>query len=117
MITHVVLFRIRPDLSNDEREALLDAFEHAVRHIETVRGVRAGRRESFGAGYERPASESFEYLIAIDFDDLGGLQHYLQHPAHVELGERFNQACAAAMVCDFSSTQDVSRARALFNAQ
>jgi hypothetical protein len=117
MITHVVLFRVRADLSRDERDALLEAFEHAVREIPTVRGVFAGRRVSFGAGYERPASESLDYLIAIEFDDLGGLQHYLQHPAHANLGERFNQACAAATIYDFSATRDVSGIRALFDAQ
>lgn len=117
MITHVVLFRVRPDLSNDERGALLDAFEHAVRDIPTVRGVRAGTRVSFGAGYERPPSESHDYLIAIDFDDLGGLRHYLEHPSHVALGERFNRASAAAIVYDFSATQDLSHIRALFDAK
>ena len=30
MITHVVLFRFRPDLATEERAALLDAFERAV---------------------------------------------------------------------------------------
>jgi len=117
MITHVVLFRVRPDLSKDERDALLDAFEHAVREISTVRGVRAGARVSFGAGYERAASDLPDYLIAIDFDDLTGLRHYLEHPVHVALGERFNRASAAAIVYDFSATQDVSDIRALFDAK
>lgn len=117
MITHVVLFRVRPDLSKDERDALLDAFERAVRDISTVRGVRAGARVSIGAGYERPASESVDYLVAIDFDDVTGLRYYLEHPAHATLGDSFNRASAAAMVYDFSSTDDVSNIRALFHAK
>ena len=41
MISHVVLFRPKPDLSNADREGLVAAFERAVRDIPTVRGVWA----------------------------------------------------------------------------
>ena len=37
----------------------------------------------------------------IDFDDLAGLQNYLRHPAHAELGARFGQALSSALVYDF----------------
>ena len=117
MITHVVLFRVRPDLSQEERDALLDAFERAVRDIPTVRDVRAGTRVRFGAGYEQRGSDAFDFLVAIDFDDLIGLRDYLQHPAHADLGERFNRACAEMLVYDFSTTRDLSRIRTLFETQ
>ena len=117
MITHVVLFRVRPDLATEERAALLDAFERAVRQIPTVRGARAGARVSLGAGYERHGPDAFDYLVEIDFDDLSGLRDYLQHPAHVDLGERFNLACAETLVYDFSSTQNISSIRTLFEPQ
>ena len=117
MISHLVLFRPHPNLPNHERNRLLHAFERAVRDIPTVRGVRAGRRVRFGAGYEREAPESVEFLVAIDFDDFSGLQAYLEHPAHVELGERFRRACADSMVFDFAATEDASAIRALFDAE
>ena len=117
MITHVVLFRVRPGLSKEEREGLLDAFERAARDIPTVRGIRAGTRVSFGAGYERRGSDALDFLIEIDFDDLRGLRDYLQHPTHADLGERFNRACAETLVYDFSSTGDISGIRTLFETQ
>ena len=117
MISHVVLFRTHRDLPSHERDGLLTAFERAVRDIPTVRGVRAGRRVLFGAGYEGAAPESVEVLVAIDFDDLSGLQAYLEHPVHVELGERFRRACANSMIFDFAGTEDASAIRALFDAQ
>ena len=117
MISHVVLFRTHRDLPGHERDGLLTAFERAVRDIPTVRGVRAGRRVLFGAGYEHAAPESVEVLIAIDFDDLGGLQAYLDHPVHAELGERFRRACADAMIFDFAGTRDASAIRALLDAE
>ena len=101
MLTHLVLMKPRPDLSAADRAALVDAFERAVREIPTVRNVRIGRRIVHGAGYEAVAPDLVDYVAAIDFDDVGGLQEYLRHPAHDDLGARFGQALSSAMVFDF----------------
>ena len=111
MISHVVLFRPKPDLSGEQREGLVSAFERAIRDIPAVRGVRVGRRVTHGAGYEQQAPDIVDFLIVLDFDDLGGLQTYLQHPAHVELGERFNQSFSSGLVYDFALASGV---RSLF---
>jgi hypothetical protein len=91
----------RADLSTVERQALIDAFEHAIREIPDVRSVRVGRRVRHGAGYEHSALDSADYLVTIDFDDLAGLQAYLRHPAHEALGASFNMSLSSAMVYDF----------------
>lgn len=101
MTSHVVLMKPRPDLSPADRLALVEAFEQAIREVPTVRGVRIGLRTRHGAGYEQFAPDSADYLIAIDFDDLAGLQAYLRHPAHETLGTRFNQSISSALVYDF----------------
>ena len=101
MISHVVLFRPKPGLSNADREGLVSAFERAIQEIPTVRTVRVGRRVTHGAGYEQQAPDIIDFLIEIEFDDLAGLQTYLQHPAHADLGERFNQALSSGLVYDF----------------
>ena len=100
MVSHLVLMKPRPDLTTADRRALVDAFECAVRDIPTVRGVRIGHRIVHGAGYE-PAAPDMDYLAVIDFDDLDGLQTYLRHPAHTELGARFGQSLSSALVYDF----------------
>jgi Stress responsive A/B Barrel Domain len=101
MVSHVVLMKPRPDLTAAARTALVDAFERAVREIPTVRGVRIGRRIAHGAGYEASAPDTADYLAVIDFDDLAGLQAYLRHPAHEQLGARFGDSLSAALVYDF----------------
>ena len=101
MLTHLVLMVPRPDLTPAERGALIDAFERAIREIESVRDVRVGRRVVHGAGYEASAPDIAEYVAIIDFDDLAGLQAYLRHPAHGELGARFGQSLRSAVVYDF----------------
>ncbi len=107
MISHVVLFRAKRDLSADDRRALIAAFKNAVREITSVRGVRVGRRVRHGAGYEQTSPDLADVLIAIDFDDVAGLQAYLRHPAHDELGARFNQAMDSGVVYDFEVGSDL----------
>ena len=101
MVTHVVLMKARPDLSADDRQAFVAAFERALREIPTIRHVRIGRRIRHGAGYEQTSPDAADVLAAIDFDDLAGLQTYLRHPAHEELGARFGQSLSSALVYDF----------------
>ena len=101
MISHVVLFRPKPDLPAADRDALVSAFKRAVAEIPDVRAVHAGRRVTHGAGYEQRAPNLADVIVLIDFDDLAGLQAYLRHPAHAELGARFNQALDSSVVYDF----------------
>jgi hypothetical protein len=100
MVSHLVLMKPRPDLSPADREDFIGAFERALRQIPTVRDVRIGKRITHGAGYESSALD-LDYLAAIDFDDLDGLQTYLRHPAHLDLGMRFGRALSGALVYDF----------------
>ncbi len=101
MVVHVVLFKPRADLSAQDRAAFVVTLERAIKEIPTMRGVRVGRRVTFGAGYEKTAPDAADFLAVLEFDDLAGLQTYLEHPVHEELGRRFNQSLAAGFVYDF----------------
>jgi Stress responsive A/B Barrel Domain len=103
MVLHVVLMKPRADLPAADRRAFAAAFDRAIREIPAVRGVRIGRRVKHGAGYEAIAPDSADYLAIIDFDDVAGLQAYLMHPAHAELGARFGDSLSSAMVYDFET--------------
>ena len=101
MVAHVVLMKPRSDLSSAERAAFAGAFAHAMRSIPGVRGVTVGRRVLHDAGYEATTPDSADYLAIVEFHDLAGLQAYLRHPAHEDLGARFGQSLSSAMVYDF----------------
>lgn len=101
MVWHLVLMKPRTDLSSADRQALIDALNRAAREIPTVRDVRVGRRITHGAAYEATAPDSADYVASIGFDDLAGLQMYLRHPAHAELGARFHQSLDSALIYDF----------------
>ena len=110
MIAHLVLMKPRGNLTAAERLAFVDAFERAVRTIPSVRGVHLGRRERHGAGYEQ-APPDIDFAAVILFDDLSGLQTYLRHPAHADLGAQFGQAMASALVydCEVGGVDDLRR--------
>lgn len=107
MISHVVLFRPRADLTQSDRDGLVAAFRRAVHEIPDVRAVRVGRRVTHGAAYEQTAPSIADFLIVLDFDDIDGLQAYLRHPAHAELGMRFNQAFDSGLVYDFEGGSEL----------
>jgi hypothetical protein len=110
MVSHTVLFRLRRDLTRPDREALVRAFEVAVRDIPSVRSCRVGRRVTFGAGYEAGAPD-LQFAVVIDFDDLDGLQAYLRHPAHVDVGARFNASIDLGLVFDYRMSDPTEAAR------
>jgi hypothetical protein len=103
MVWHLVLMKPRPDLSPGDGQKLVDAFRHAVREIPTIREVRVARRVRHGAGYENRALDSADFLVSLGFDDMQGLQRYLDHPAHEEVAARFNQSLSSALIYDFES--------------
>jgi hypothetical protein len=105
MVSHLALLKARPDLSTSDRRRLIAAFERAAREIPTVRHVRVGQRITHGAGYEARMPDTADYFVMIDFEDAEGLAAYLHHPAHEDLGMRFNDSLAAALVYDFEEVE------------
>jgi stress responsive alpha/beta barrel protein len=101
MVWHLVLMKARPDLDSDGRRALAETFARACRRIPTIREVRVGRRVAHGAAYEAAAPDIADFVVALAFDDVAGLQAYLRHTEHEELGRLFGQACSAAAAYDF----------------
>jgi hypothetical protein len=77
------------------------AFARAISGIPSVQGVRLGRRVRHGAGYEAAAPDAADYVAIVEFENRAGLERYLTHPLHGELGIRFGFTIAAAMVYDF----------------
>lgn len=111
MTSHIVLMKPRADLTPAERRAFAGAFERAVREIPSIRHVRVGTRIVHGAGYEAQTPDVAEFVAIIDFDDLEGLQAYLRHPAHEQLGTMFYESLSSGWAFDFEvgGVEDLAR--------
>ena len=101
MIAHVVMFRPRPDLSDANRLGLGEVLTAALREIPSIRRARVGRRVMHGRAYEQLMRTDYPYAALLEFDDLAGLQAYLEHPAHVQLATRFFAAFEEALMYDY----------------
>ena len=113
MVAHVVLFRPRAGLTQDERIALADSFSRALGEIPGIRRASVGRRVTHGRPYEQLMREHYEFAAVLEFDDLAALTAYLQHPAHEELGERFFASFDAALIYDYEMTDSTQGVTAL----
>jgi Stress responsive A/B Barrel Domain len=103
MILHVVLFEPRPDLSADAMRDLIASIERAAAEIPSVRRFEVGRRLADGPAYLVAAPPALSYVAIVGFDDRAGLDAYLAHEAHVELGRLFNQTLSGAFVYDYEA--------------
>jgi hypothetical protein len=101
MVAHIVLFRPKPDVTSTDRQAMFDAIQEAATGIPSVRRFQIGARVKHKPQYEQLMTEDFPYAAVIEFDDLEGLQSYLQHPKHQKLGQLFYQLLEAGLVYDY----------------
>lgn len=106
MISHVVLFRPKPTLSDEERAALINSLRHAIDGIPTITRARIGKRLLLNRpGYETVMAEHYEYSAILEFDSEADLRAYLDHPAHTELGQRLFASASAVLAYDFNSVE------------
>jgi hypothetical protein len=104
MISHMVLFRPKANLSAAERQALVEALQHAVEGIRSIKRARFGKRLLLNRqGYETQMAEHYEYSAILDFEAEADLRAYLDHPAHVELAMRLAGSADAMLAYDFVS--------------
>lgn len=101
MIAHVVLFKPRATLAEQDREAFVAAFETALSNISLIRRARVGRRVTLGRLYDGLNPQDFPFAAILEFESESDLLAYLDHPAHRALGEQFYLTSDAAMVLDF----------------
>jgi hypothetical protein len=98
MISHIVLFRPRADVTPGDRRAFVAALEDACRRVPTI------RRATIGRSLPDDTGRDFPYTAVIEFDDKAGLTAYLSHPLHGPLANLFRQTCAATMIVNAETT-------------
>lgn len=104
MTFHLVLFRPRHEVTDAERQGLLEAMRTAAEGIPSVRRFEIGERVANPPQYVLSGFPDFPYVAWLEFEDEAGLHAYLSHPLHVDLGRRFNETAEAALIYDFNSS-------------
>ena len=102
MIVHVILFEPRADLTETQRQGVIQDLQRAAESIPSVRRCRIGRRFHHGSpGYEGAMAVDYQYAVIMEFDDRAGLDAYLRHPAHHAAGRHFTTSAANALAYDY----------------
>jgi hypothetical protein len=116
MIVHVVLFRLKPGVSDEARDGVADVFSQAIREIPSIRRARVGSRVTVGGSYEQLMTADYPLAAVLEFDDISALRAYLDHPIHELLTQRFFACIEHALMYDFDlweTDEGIQRIRAL----
>ncbi len=97
-INHVVLVWLKPEISTDQRDAIMQAGQQLL-DIPGVISVHSG----LPVASERAiVDDSFSFGITIELPDQGAIQGYLQHPIHVDyVATHIQQNAAKLVIYDF----------------
>ena len=101
MVSHIVLFRPKPDLQPEARDRLVAAFTAALREIPHLLHARVGVRVTHGRPYEQMMGVNYEYAAVLEFADVDRLKAYLEHPVHDALGAAFFECLEDVLIYDY----------------
>lgn len=103
MIAHIVLFSPKPDLSDADRRALIQALVAAAGDIPSIKRFRVGRRvKHWMPGYEQLMLDDYEFAAIVEFDDIEALKVYLAHPSHAAIGRHFTTSASKSIAYDYA---------------
>ena len=94
MIRHIVLFKLRPDVSTEDKEAWLEQARSMPKEIEVLRAFSVGEDVVRG-------ERSFDLGLVADFDSSADAKVYAGHPAHVPVAEMGRALWEQVVTVDF----------------
>lgn len=98
MIKHVVLFKFKPDVTENDKLKLeqgLGALPSAIPEI---------KEYEFGRNIVK-SERSFDFGLVSGFEDLGAMQRYSRHPDHLEVLKHIGEICDSIKSVDFESDE------------
>jgi quinol monooxygenase YgiN len=94
MITHIVLFKFKPETSEIEIQQLAEGLGGLPQLIEEIREYR------FGTDVVR-SERSYDLGLVSSFEDLDALQRYNVHPAHQKVVAQVKAIASHVVTVDF----------------
>ena len=96
MITHVVMMKFKPGVSDadiGDLETLLEALPDRIDEIESY---------DFGRDVVR-SERSYDFALVSIFANLDTLKHYQTHPDHLVVVEKLKAICASIIAVDYEN--------------
>ena len=94
MITHIVLFKFKPETTEAQIQQLADGLGGLPQLIEEIREFR------FGTDVVR-SERSYDLGLVSSFEDLDALQRYNVHPEHQKVVAQVKAIASNVVAVDF----------------
>jgi hypothetical protein len=94
MLKHIVLFKFKPEITEDQVDQLAEGLGALPEIIDEIREFVFGRDV---IGSER----SYDFGLVSLFDDLEAMQRYQVHPDHQKVVAHVKQICSGVVAVDF----------------
>jgi quinol monooxygenase YgiN len=94
MLTHVVLFKFKPETTAEQAARLEAQLKALPPIISEIREFRVGRDVI-------RSERSYDLALISAFDDLAAMQRYQVHPDHQQVLALVKALCAGVVVVDF----------------
>jgi len=96
MLTHHVLFWLKADTSDEQKQAFRKGLE-SLEKVETIKSIYIGTP----APIERPVVDtSYTFSLVTVFEDLAGHNVYQVHPVHQAFLEEFKSLFEKVVIYD-----------------
>ncbi|KAA6331439.1 hypothetical protein EZS27_019947 [termite gut metagenome] len=83
MVKHIVLFKLKEDVPQNEKISLMTKFKEAIESLPAkISGIR-----KIEVGFNTNPGESWHIAIYSEFNSLEDVQAYAIHPEHVAAGK------------------------------
>ncbi|MBD3245831.1 MAG: Dabb family protein [Candidatus Omnitrophica bacterium] len=98
MLKHIVMWKIKDVHEGTPKEELIAELTRRLKELKTsvpgVQRLEVGRNVS-------PRPTALDLVLVTEFKDDEALQHYRNHPAHLEVVEYVKKVAAAGYVVDY----------------
>lgn len=94
MITHLVLFKFKPETTEAQIQQLIEGLGSLPQSIEEIREFR------FGSDVIH-SERSYDLGLVSSFDDLEALQRYQVHPEHQKVVAQVKAITSGVVAVDF----------------
>jgi hypothetical protein len=91
MIRHAVLFRWKPEATEDERQQVATEVAKLPSMVPSIRAFASGPDVGLAEG-------TFDFAVTADFDDEDGFRAYRDDPGHRDIIKRYIVPLAAQRV-------------------
>jgi hypothetical protein len=96
MVEHLVFFKLKEGVSEEDKAALMDGLRALPEQIDEIQHLACGLDFS-------GRSKGYEIGLVVRFENRQGLEIYQPHPAHLAFVEGFRHLWTDVMALDFET--------------